>query len=88
MVLGGCRTGWRTALVAGGVALTLTGCAERIWRDEADADGVRLHWYTGEVSIDEARAEAVRYCQASGKRAELHDEFIDDDVTVARFACR
>lgn len=86
--MGSSRTGWRTALVAGGVALTLAACAGRIRRDEADADGVRLHWYTGMASIDEARAEAARYCKARGKRAELQDEFIDRDVTVARFACR
>jgi hypothetical protein len=86
--LGSGVTGWRAALVAGGMALALAGCVGRIWRDEADADGIRLHWYTSKVSIDEARAEAVRYCQARGKRAELEDEFIDRDVTVARFACR
>ena len=80
--------GWRAALVGGGLALTLAACAGRIWRDEADADGVRLHWYTGNASIDDARVEAARYCQASSKRAELQDEFIDRDVTVARFACR
>ena len=70
------------------MALALAACAGRIWRDEADADGVRLHWYTSKVSIDEALAEAGRYCQAGGKRAELQGEFIDRDVTVARFACR
>ena len=49
---------------------------------------MRLHWYTSEASIGDARAEAARYCQASQKHAELLEEFIDDDVTVARFACR
>ena len=83
-----CCMAWRAALVAGGVALTLAGCAGRIWRDEADAEGVRLHWYTGKPSIDEARAAAARYCQVRAKRAELEGEFIDRDVTVARFACR
>jgi hypothetical protein len=86
--LRGRRTGWRVALVASAMALTVAACAGRIWRDEADADGLRLHWYTGEVSIDEARAEAARYCQASARHAQLEDEFIDQDVTVARFACR
>jgi hypothetical protein len=70
------------------MALALAACAGRIWRDEADAHGVRLHWYTGKVSIDEAQAEAAGYCEARGGRAELQDEFIDRDVTVARFACR
>ena len=70
------------------MALAVAACAGRIWRDEADANGLRLHWYTSKVSIDEARAEAARYCEAGGKRAELQDEFIDRDVTVARFACR
>lgn len=88
MVLGDGLKGWRRALVAGGLALSLAACAGRIWRDQADADGIRLHWYTDKASIDEASAEAARHCQASGKRAELQDEFIDDDVTVARFACR
>lgn len=84
----GCLAASRVALVAGGMALVLTACAGRIWRDEADAGGVRLHWYTGKASIDEAQAEAARYCQASGGYAELQNEFIDHDVTVARFACR
>jgi hypothetical protein len=86
--LGSCLTGWRAALVAGGMALALAACVGRIWRDEADADGVRLHWYTSKGSMDEAQAEAARYCQARGTRAALQDEFIDRDVTVARFACR
>jgi hypothetical protein len=88
MIVGGCLTGWRAALLAGGMALVLAACAGRIWRDEADANGVRLHWYNGTVSIDEARGEAAGYCQARGKRAALQNEFIDRDVTVARFACR
>jgi len=88
MTLGGCLAASRAVLVAGGMALALAACAGRIWRDEADADGLRLHWYTGKISIDEARAEATRYCLERGGRAELQDEFIDRDVTVARFACR
>jgi len=79
---------WRTALSAGGMAVCVAACAGRIWRDEASPQGVRLHWYTGEASIDDARAEAARDCRAGGKRAELVEEFIDHDVTVARFACR
>jgi hypothetical protein len=78
---------WCRALAAAGVALSLGACAARIWRDEADPEGVRLHWYTDRATIDEARAEAARYCQARGKHAALRDEFIDRDVTVARFAC-
>jgi hypothetical protein len=84
----GRHPGWRWALAAGGMALSVAGCAEHIWRDEASPQGVRLHWYTNETSIDDARAEAARYCQAWQKRAELREEFIDNDVTVARFACR
>ena len=80
--------GWAAALAAGGVALSVAACAARIWRDQASDEGVRLHWYTKEASIDDARAEAAQYCQARDKRAELEDEFIDEDVTVARFACR
>lgn len=78
---------WHGALAAAAVALTLGACATRIWRDEADPEGVRLHWYTNQVSIDEARGEAARYCQARDKHAVLRDEFIDRDVTVARFVC-
>jgi hypothetical protein len=88
MIVGGCLTGWRATAIAAGVALGLAACVGRIWRDEADANGLRLHWYTKEASIDEARAEAARYCRDRGKRAELRDEFTDRDVTVARFACR
>jgi len=84
----GGRPGWRVALAAGGMALSVAACAARIWRDEATPQGVRLHWYTNEASINEARAEAARYCQAQAKRAELVEELVDDDVTVARFACR
>ena len=84
----GRRAGWRVALAAAGMALGAAACAAPIWRDEATPQGVRLHWYANEASIDDARAEAARYCQAQGKRAELLEEFIDDDVTVARFGCR
>jgi hypothetical protein len=79
---------WRVALAVGALVLSLAACAARIWRDEATPQGVRLHWYTNEASIDDARAEAARYCRAGGARAELQDEFIDNDVTVAHFACR
>jgi hypothetical protein len=84
----GPRAGWRVALAAGAMALSVAACAARIWRDEATPQGVRLHWYTNEASIDDAKAEAGRYCQGWNKRAELLEEFIDDDVTVARFGCR
>jgi len=84
----GGRGGWRVALAAGGMALTVAACAARIWRDEASAEGVRLHWYTNEASLEDATAEAARHCRAWAKRAEFLEEFIDDDVTVARFACR
>ncbi len=80
--------GWGAALAAGGVALSVAACAARIWRDQASEEGMRLHWYTKEASIDDARAEAARYCKARERRAELLEEFIDADVTVARFACR
>ncbi len=80
--------GWGAALATVGVALSVAACAARIWRDQASEEGMRLHWYTKEASIDDARAEAARYCNARDRRAELLEEFIDADVTVARFACR
>lgn len=68
--------------------LALLGCAGRIWRDHADADGIALHWYTREASVDIARAAAAEHCRGFGKRAELVSEFEDQDVTRATFACR
>lgn len=67
--------------------LTLLGCSGRIWREDASADGIRLHWYTREVTIDFARAEALEHCSRFGRRPELIREFADQDVTSADFAC-
>jgi hypothetical protein len=79
---------WGVTPAAAGMALSLAACAGRIWRDEAAEQGVRLHWYNDEGSIDGARAEAARYCKARNKRAELLEGFVDHDVTWARFAWR
>jgi hypothetical protein len=74
----------------GGVLLllALVGCAGRVWRDHADADGIALHWYTREATINIARAAAAEHCSDFGKRAELVSEFEDHDITRASFACR
>src|SRR5260370_13224521 len=60
----GRHAAWRVALAAAGMALGMAACAARIWRDEATPQGVRLHWYTNEASIDAATAQAAPYCQA------------------------
>jgi hypothetical protein len=70
------------------VLVVLAGCAGRVWRDHADADGIALHWYTREATVDIAHAEAAEHCRSFGKHAELLAEFEDHDVTRARFACR
>lgn len=71
------------------LAMALAACASgRIWLDHDSPDGITLHWYTKETTIDAARAEANNHCQAWAKQAVLLDEFEDRDVTTAHFACR
>jgi hypothetical protein len=76
------------ALLVAVAATGLCGCAGRIWLDHASAQGATLHWYTREVTINEARARAATHCSGFGKRALLLDEFEDQDVTTAHFACQ
>src|SRR5579863_6230414 len=64
-------------------AFVLAACSGRIWQDEATADTVRLHWYTAEASIDEARSLGEEHCRRSGRRAEMVQEFEDGDITTA-----
>lgn len=79
-----CRClGFTLALAAG-----LAACGGRIWLDHDTPQSVELHWYTGEASIDEAGARANRHCQTWGKQGVLLEEFEDQDVTTARYACR
>lgn len=67
--------------------LALAGCSGRIWEENATAAGIRLHWYTQENTIDNVRAEAVEHCRSFGRRAELIQEFEDQDMSTADFAC-
>ncbi len=67
--------------------LTLLGCTGRLWQEHADADGITLHWYTRESTMDTVRDEAIEHCSLYGKRAELLREFEDQDMTTASFAC-
>jgi hypothetical protein len=69
-------------------ALALSGCAGRIWLDHESGTGATLHWYTRETTIDAARARAEEHCRHLAKRAVLLDEFEDQDITTAHFACR
>ncbi len=78
---------WRDAPVLVLVA-ALAACGGRIWADQESPQGVRLHWYTREASIDAATRRAAEHCQLWEKHAVLLEEFTDADVTVARFACR
>jgi hypothetical protein len=68
-------------------ALALSGCSGRIWLDHASAGGATLHWYTDETTIRDAQARADEHCRHFGKHAQLRDEFEDQDVTTAHFAC-
>lgn len=70
------------------LALALAGCAGRIWVDQSSPQGIRIHWYTQESTIDIAHGMAVEHCQEHGKGAVLLRLFEDHDVTVADFACR
>lgn len=78
------RHGRTLALVA---ALALSDCSGRIWLDHASAEGATLHWYTDETTIREAQARADEHCRQFGRHAQLSDEFEDQDVTTAHFAC-
>ena len=88
MRLSGRRNLASIALIAAVAATGLCGCAGRIWLDHASERGATLHWYTREVTINEARARAAAHCGSFGKRALLLDEFEDQDVTTAHFACQ
>lgn len=68
-------------------ALIVAGCAPDLAIDRASADGATLRWLTRDASIDEAEAAAATHCQRYDKRALLIEEFEDEDVTLARFAC-
>jgi hypothetical protein len=70
-----------------GSAVLLASCTGRIWQDEVSADTVRLHWYTAEASIDDARSLAEEHCRRSDRRAEMVQEFEDGDITTAGFVC-
>jgi hypothetical protein len=67
--------------------LALADCTGRIWRENGTADGITLHWYTREVSMDEATGEAHEHCEAYGRRSRLVRVFEDQDTTTANFAC-
>jgi hypothetical protein len=69
-------------------AFLLAGCADRIWLDHESAGGITLHWYTREMTIDAATARANAHCRSFGRHASLLDEFEDQDVATAHFACR
>jgi hypothetical protein len=87
MRLSGLRDLAPLAVLAAVAATGLCGCAGRIWLDDASAQGATLHWYTREVTFDEATARAAAHCRNFGKRALLLDLFEDQDVTTAHFAC-
>jgi hypothetical protein len=70
------------------LSAVLAGCAGRIWLDRQSPDGISLHWYTREASIDTAQATAQEHCRGFGKEAILVEDFEDQDITRARFACR
>lgn len=67
--------------------LTLVGCTGRLWQENADANGITLHWYTRESTMDVVHAEATEHCSLYGKRAELLREFEGPNMTTANFAC-
>lgn len=67
--------------------LMLVACAAPIAIDRASDDGTTLRWYTRDASIGAAEATAETHCRHLDKRARMIEEFEDQDVTVARFAC-
>lgn len=69
-------------------AAGLAGCGAVIMVDQESPQGVKLHWYNDEGSIDAATRKAERHCRRGDKQAILVEEFVDDDVTTARFECR
>jgi hypothetical protein len=76
------------AAVALGAAFAVSACGGRIWADREGPDGLRLHWYTQEATIEEAGARADEHCRPLGKEAVMTEEFEDQDITQAVFACR
>jgi hypothetical protein len=80
----------RTSAAVLGLAalLGLSGCASGPQVVEENGAGITLRWYHWDSDIRSATMEADRRCGMHGKRAELVQESVDQDVTVARFACR
>lgn len=71
-----------------GLAAALAGCGGVVLVDQESQQGIKLHWYNDEGSIDTATRKAERHCRRWDKHAFLVKEFVDDTVTVARFECR
>ena len=70
------------------MAVLLAGCAGRIWTDQSTPQGLALHWYTKETTVEAATAEAETHCRNFGTHAVLLGEFEDQDITRAQYACR
>ncbi|HEX7970147.1 MAG TPA: hypothetical protein VF502_18130 [Stellaceae bacterium] len=81
-------TAARRGLAILGMAAGLAACGAVIMVDQESPEDIKLHWYNDEGSIDAATGKAERHCQRWSKHAFLVEEFVDDDVTTARFECR
>lgn len=76
------------SILAGAMLLDLAACASGPQVVRESAEDVTLRWYRWDGDIGSATAEANRRCGLRGTRAMLLEESVDQDVTLARFACR
>jgi hypothetical protein len=73
------------ALVLGVAASAgLSGCVGPIAVVRQSANAIELRWMNSENSFDEAKLVAQDHC---GGPAFLDSEFLDRDVTLAKFGC-
>lgn len=78
------RKKWLALMVWMVAPAGLFGCAGQISVVRQSPSAVELRWMNYEGSIDEATQVARNHC---GGQATLASEFLDQDVTLAGFAC-
>jgi hypothetical protein len=67
---------------------SLVACHPEVTVVRESSDQVMLRWYHWHSDIVEAENIADAHCKSHGRSAELEQESVDQDVTLAQFACR
>jgi hypothetical protein len=70
------------------VLLEATGCSQRLVVIDETADRLELRWYNWDANLNDAARLADTRCAQRGQHADLGQEMLDEDVTLAEFVCR